>query len=90
MALNIKSRQVEELAAEVARIAGESKTEAIRQALVERRQRLLRGTGPTARAEHLRRFLAEEIWAVLPPEKRGRPVTKREREKILGYGRQGV
>jgi antitoxin VapB len=90
MALNIKSRQVDELAAEVARIAGESKTEAIRQALVERRQRLLRGTGPAARAKRLRRFLAEEIWAVLPPEERGRPVTKREREKILGYGRQGV
>jgi antitoxin VapB len=36
MALNIKNPQVEQLAAEVARLAHETKTEAIRRALEER------------------------------------------------------
>ena len=40
MALNIKNAQVEDLATEIAGITGESKTEAIRRALEERRQRL--------------------------------------------------
>ena len=35
MALNIKNAEVERLAAEVARLTGESKTEAIRRALDE-------------------------------------------------------
>src|SRR4029453_11787484 len=47
MALNLKNAEVERLAAEVARLTGESKTEAIRRALEERRQRL-KGP-PTAR-----------------------------------------
>ena len=38
--LNIKNREVERLADEVARIAGETKTESIRRALEERRARL--------------------------------------------------
>jgi antitoxin VapB len=90
LALNIKSREVEELAAEVAGMAGETKTEAIRRSLFERRQRLARESGPPARAEHLRRFFAEEIWRVLPRGQRGRPMSKREREGILGYGEEGV
>ena len=40
MPLNIKNSEVERLAAEVARLTGESKTEAIRRALDERRRRL--------------------------------------------------
>ena len=40
MALNLKNDEVELLAAEVAHLTGESKTEAIRQALLERRRRL--------------------------------------------------
>ena len=40
MALNIKNPEVESLATELAGVTGESKTEAIRQALVERRARL--------------------------------------------------
>jgi antitoxin VapB len=90
LALNIKNREVEDMAAEVARMTGETKTEAIRRALAERRQRLARESGLPARAERLRRFFAEEIWAALPPEERGRPVSKREREAILGYGEEGV
>lgn len=90
MALNIKNREVEELASEVARLTGESKTEAIRMALTERRQRLEQGLDPAGRAERLRSFFAEEIWQVLPAGERGRPISKREREEILGYGEGGV
>lgn len=39
MALNLKNVEVDRLAAEVARLTGESKTKAIRRALEERRQR---------------------------------------------------
>ncbi len=90
MALNIKNHEVEALATEVAMITGESKTEAIRVALAERRQRLRRETGTPARAERLHRFFADEIWPVVPADQRGRPVTKQEREDILGYGKEGV
>ncbi|MDQ3407282.1 MAG: type II toxin-antitoxin system VapB family antitoxin, partial [Chloroflexota bacterium] len=41
MPLNIKDAQAEILASEVAALTGESKTRAVRQALVERRDRLL-------------------------------------------------
>jgi antitoxin VapB len=40
MALNIKNPEVVQLAAEVARMADETKTEAVRQALAERKVRL--------------------------------------------------
>ena len=40
MALNIKNPEVERLAAEASRLAGESKTESIRKALEERVARL--------------------------------------------------
>jgi antitoxin VapB len=90
VALNIKNREVEELAAEVARMTGETKTEAIRRALADRRQRLTRESGPGARAAFLRRFFAEEIWRLLPRGQRGKAVTKREREAILGFGEGGV
>jgi antitoxin VapB len=90
LALNIKNREVEELAAEVAMITGETKTEAIRKALAQRRQRLARQSRPQARAESLRHLLAEEIWPLLPPGERGRAMSKQEREKILGYGEEGV
>jgi antitoxin VapB len=90
MALNLKNREVEELATELAKLTGESKTEAIRVALAERRARLLRDVGPPARAERLHLFFAEEIWPVVPAGQRGRPVSKRELEEILGYGKAGV
>ena len=40
MALNLKSLEVEKLAQEVANLTGSTKTEAIRQALLEKKQRL--------------------------------------------------
>jgi antitoxin VapB len=90
MALNLKNREVENLATELSKLTGESKTETIRVALAERRTRLLREVGPPARADRLRHFFAEEIWAVVPAGQRRRPVSKREREEILGYGEEGI
>lgn len=90
MALNLKNPEVERLATEVAEMTGESKTEAIRMALVERQARLLEAVGPRAGTEQLRSFFEGEIWAALPAEARGKPISKREREEILGYGEGGV
>jgi antitoxin VapB len=91
MALNIKNREVERLAAEVATLAKETKTEAIRRALAERRERLaVQMVEPNDKAKRLRRFLEEEIWPTIPPDVRGKPITKEEREAILGYGPGGV
>jgi antitoxin VapB len=90
MALNIKDPEAERLAAEVAALADETKTRAVRTALQERRERLaltvLGGRGEDA----LRRFLAEEAWPQVPAQELGRPITRRERERILGYGPAGV
>jgi len=65
MALNIKNAQVESLATEIAELTGESKTEAIRRALEERRQRLAFQVVHENRAEELRSFLEREVWSVI-------------------------
>ena len=90
MALNIKNSEVEELASEVARLANESKTEAIRRALYDRKQRLLTRRGSASRGERLKELLRTRIWPEIPARLRGRRVSKREREEILGYGPRGV
>lgn len=90
MALNIKSPRVEALAAEVAALTGESKTEAIRRALEERRDRLKRRGSTAALAGHLQTFLEREVWARVPVKQRGKGPDKAEREAILGYGESGV
>jgi antitoxin VapB len=90
MALNIKDPETEQLAADVAALAGESKTAAIRQALRERRQRLLLAQGGRGRGDRMVDLLEARLWPHLPAGVRGTPVTKAEREAILGYGPQGV
>ena len=90
MALNIKDPETERLAVEVAALAGETKTRAVRVALRERKERLGRRVARRDRGEELRRFLEGEAWPQVPPEMLGRPVTRAEREAILGYGRDGV
>lgn len=84
-------REVEQLAAEIADLAGESKSDAVGQALRERRDRLSLLGGPRRRPEGgLLHFLETEIWPLIPAEHRGRPpMTKAEREEILGYGPEG-
>ncbi len=89
MALNIKNPAVERLAADVAALTGESKTEAIRKALEERKSRLSLNVVENRR-EHLWRFLEEEIWADLPGDVRGKGISQEEQDEILGYGPDGV
>jgi len=90
MGLNIKNQDVERLAAEVAALAGETKTEAIRRALLERRDRLrYRGTHQDARANALA-FLKREVWPRVPKAQRGRRPSVAEEAEILGYGPEGV
>jgi antitoxin VapB len=91
MALNIKDRETEKLAAEVAELTGESKTGAVRGALRERLARLdlEKGASPRRPGDTLR-FLEAEIWPLIPEEELGRPpMTKAEWEEILGYGPEG-
>jgi hypothetical protein len=46
--------------------------------------------GRPDRATDLLRFLREEVWAVIPRSVLGKRVARKEREAILGYGREGV
>ncbi len=90
MALNIKNDEVEQLAREVSQITGESKTEAIRVALKQRRESLVAGSSRAQGLQRLQAFLANEIWPQVPAETRKKPLSKEERETILGYGNEGV
>jgi antitoxin VapB len=89
MALNLKNADVERLAAEVSRLTGESKTEAIRKALEERRQRL-KGVSIGRRRARVLRFLEKKVWPALPESERGRRLSRAEEDDILGYGPGGV
>lgn len=89
MALNIKNADVERLAEELARLTGESKTEAIRKALEERRRRL-KGRSLADRRRRVLRLLETRIWPSIPKKELGRRVSKQEKEEILGYGPGGV
>jgi antitoxin VapB len=90
VALNIKDAETEQLAADVASLAGESKTAAIRQALRERRQRLLLAQGGRGRGDRIVDVLEARLWPKLAMGVRGTSVTRSEREAILGYGPEGV
>ena len=89
MALNIKNADVERLAEELARLTGESKTEAIRKALDERRQRL-KGPSIVERRRRVLRFLQKNVWSTIPKKELGRRLTRAEKDDILGYGPGGV
>jgi len=90
MPLNIRNAAVERLASEVARLAGESKTEAVRRALEERRERLSFRTVRRDRATGLRRFLEREVWPVVPAGQLGRRLGRRAEDAVLGYSPKGV
>ena len=90
MALTIKNAQVERLATEVARLTGESKTQAIKVALEERRRRLNNCIDPEVRQAEAFEWLEREVWPHVPPELRGRPHDPHADDEILGYGSDGV
>lgn len=90
MALNIKNRAVETLAAEISEMTGETKTEAIRRALEERRRQLAFRLVGHDRRRGLRSLLENELWPLVPPEELGRRLSKAEEEEILGLGPHGA
>lgn len=90
MALSIKSPEVEKLVAALAEMTGESKTEAVRRALVERRERLSLQHTRRERGSDFLRYLEEEVWPKAPPGQLGRRLSREEEDEILGYGPGGV
>ena len=90
MPLNIKNPEVERLAAELSDMTGESKTQAIRTALLERRRRLELRIDPTQRRAHLLRFLEDAVWSRIPADQLGLPHDPLLDDDILGYGKDGV
>lgn len=90
MALNIKDPETERLAAEIAALTGESKTGAIRQALNERKQRLLLTRSGLGRGDRMVSVLEKRLWPRLTNSVRGKALSREEEEAILGYGPQGV
>ena len=90
MALNIKDRETEQLAAEVAVLAGETKTQAIKVALQERKARLAVRGRVHDRHAHFVRFLETEVWPQVPRKVLGRLTPKSQREQILGFGLEGL
>ncbi len=90
MGLNIKNIEVQRLANEVASLANETKTEAIRRALVERRARLQARAGKAGGRKSLREYLEQNVWPMMPASELGRVMSRKEEDEILGYGPQGV
>ena len=90
MALNIKNAEVERLAEEISRMAGETKTETVRRALEERRARLVFRIADGDRAGRLRRFLENEVWPKIPDGEKGRRMSRDEEDELLGYGPAGA
>ena len=89
MALNLKNDEVERLAAEVAQLTGESKTEAIRRALQERRDRL-KGRTLEQRRDRVLKLLEKSVWPTIPENQWGRRLTRAEEDEILGLGPDGL
>jgi antitoxin VapB len=89
MGLNIKNPEVEQLAGEVAVLARETKTEAIRRALLERRARLQAQAGKSGGRKTLLQYLEQNVWPLMPPNELGRVLSREEEDQILGYGPEG-
>ncbi|MBL8233850.1 MAG: type II toxin-antitoxin system VapB family antitoxin [Bryobacterales bacterium] len=90
MALNIKNPEVEKLAEDGARLARETKTEAIRRALQERKERLELRAEPRGRGRRGLAYLRMEVGPFLAAEVRGRTISRDEEEETLGLGPDGV
>ncbi len=90
MALNIKDPETERLASEIVALTGESKTGAIRQALNERKQRLLLARSGRGRGDRMIDLLERRLWPRLPEGVRGSVLTKDQEEAILGFGPEGA
>jgi antitoxin VapB len=82
MTININHAGVEKLLDEITQLTGESRTEAVRKALEERRHRLV--MQPAAHDEiGLLAFLQKEVWSQIPADQAGVRLTKAEEERIV-------
>jgi len=93
MTLEIRDKETRRMATEIARQIGTSEEEAVRQALLEKRERL-RLQPPRRRRprtlEGMLEMMEREIWSQIPDELLGGPpMTKDEKEELLGYGPEG-
>jgi antitoxin VapB len=84
MPLNIKDAETEDLAAQLAALLNINKTAAIRRAL--RAQLALLEVRDNDRLNQALEVLRSEIW---PLTTGSTPITKQDREAILGYNEQG-
>lgn len=82
MALNIRNPEAEQLAAELARQTGETKTEAVTKAL---RDRLMR-----VRRERTKRRLADELEEIAEHYANLPVLDHRPADEILGYDEFGL
>ena len=82
MALNIRSPETEALAAELARLTGETKTEAVTKAVRDRLERV-------KRARH-QRSLADELDAIGKQCATLPVLDRRTPDEILGYDEHGL
>jgi antitoxin VapB len=82
MALNIRNQEAEELAAELAKATGETKTEAVTKAL---RDRVIR-----VRSEHAERRLADELEEIAEHCATLPVLDGRVAEQILAYDEHGT
>jgi len=87
MALNIRNGEADRLAAEVATLAGETKTAAVIQALQERLDRLKRQQELSATG---RQSLADRLDAIALRAASRPVIDSRSSEEILGYNAMGV
>ena len=82
MALNIRNKETERLAAVLAEVTGETKTEAVRRALEERLDRV--------RRRHRRRSLIDEINEIADHCSSLPLLDDRTPDEILGYDSVGL
>ena len=82
MALNIRNPEVEQLADDVTRLTGETKTEAVKRALSDRLDRL--------RRERTERRLADELDEIALRCSRLPVLDARSADEILGYDDDGL
>lgn len=87
MAMSIKNPELEQLAQQLSRLTRSSKTEVIRQALKEKRDRLTLVEG-LDRKKQLLSYLENRVWPSLP-KGASRRWTKSQEERALGYGKHG-
>ncbi len=82
MALSIKNREAERLARQIARVTGESLTEAIQRALKERLDRLPQ--------RHRDRIMTDKLEDILRRVDALPTLDTRPEDEILGYDSQGI